>query len=393
MLDMSGAVFTEELVLLSWADSVSLSFSKNIIAEFLVGSLDTSSLPLLGILTVAWPEGQVDVVLVLVVLGGKASLGVLVLDSVTVDDESLGLVGIGELSDNEGSTWLDVLTGKVGNGKVSLGENSDGGGSLIHDEPGSPVLWLLLELQNEVFSVLLLGEIDVSLTLGLEVDGESLLGEVWLSLGGISSNLSEVLEWVLVASPPLEWRHILVLSVDHQASLGFVGNSSLINSKLLIISNLLVQNSSENSSVTCLHTLTHLVGESKVSLTGESDCLGSLVVQEDGVSWVSLFLNLGNSIDSDFLLGHEDLSLGLAVEDKEEWLVVWVGLIINRDVWDGFVIILLSGIHVISLGLRLGRLGGLLLLLSCFLLLGNWVGIKVDLRLNKRMVFSLGATH
>lgn len=134
-LDMSDAVHSEVLVLLAWALSVSLSLDGLVLAELLVFSLHDLSVPLLGLLAGAWPEVDVDLVLVLSILSGEASVGLLVLDLLTLDGNLLGEVLLVVLSHNEGSTSLDSLTGLGGDGKMRLNEKSDGVGSLVHDEP------------------------------------------------------------------------------------------------------------------------------------------------------------------------------------------------------------------------------------------------------------------
>lgn len=68
-LDMSDAMFTKELVLLAWALSVSLLLDDFVLAEILIVSLHDLSVPLLGLLAGAWPEIDVDAILVFIVLG------------------------------------------------------------------------------------------------------------------------------------------------------------------------------------------------------------------------------------------------------------------------------------------------------------------------------------
>ncbi len=113
-LDMSRALWSEVLVVLAWALSVSLLVLGDLFAELLVASLDGDSLPLLGVLSVsAWPEGKVNLILVLVVGGGQASLGLLVLNLLAVDDNWLGSILDVVGSHDHSGTWLDSLSGSV----------------------------------------------------------------------------------------------------------------------------------------------------------------------------------------------------------------------------------------------------------------------------------------
>lgn len=315
-LNVSDAVLAKEDISLTWASSVSATVLGDILAKLIIASLDWDSSPLLGLLAVAWPEVETNVVLVLVVGSGEASLGLGVLDSVAVDINLLGSVLGVVLSHNKWGTWLDVLAGKVADSKMWLSVESDGSRFLVHNEPGSPVV-LLSELEHEVLAVLLLGEVDVSSTGGFSLDLESVLVEINLGLLLGLLFLSEILgslAWSAV--PPLEGSHILDVSLDLEASLSLIGDPVRGNSDNLILGDLSVHNSSEDSFMAWLESLVHSVSECEVSLALESNGHGSLVIEEEGVSWMGVLLDLSNSIDADFLLGHEHLLSSLVLHDN-----------------------------------------------------------------------------
>lgn len=98
-----------------------------------------------------------------------------------------------------------------------------------------PVFWLLSDLEGEIITLLLLGEVDVSLTLSVKSDEESLFEEVWLSLVLVLFLLHEGLSsFALVACPPLEGSHVGVLTIDIKAFLTLVMNVLFAHNKNLI---------------------------------------------------------------------------------------------------------------------------------------------------------------
>lgn len=134
-LDMSDAMVSKELVLFAWALSVSLLLDDFVLAEILIVSLYDLSVPLLGLLAGAWPEIDVDAVLVFIVLGCKASVRFLVLDPLTLDNNLLGDISLRVFSQDKCRTSLNSLSGLTTDGKLWLGVESNGVGSLVHDEP------------------------------------------------------------------------------------------------------------------------------------------------------------------------------------------------------------------------------------------------------------------
>jgi hypothetical protein len=74
LLNASNAVLAEVLVSLAWAISISATGLDEVFAELFIVSLNLDSQPLLGVLAIAQPVVQADVVLVFVVSGREASL-------------------------------------------------------------------------------------------------------------------------------------------------------------------------------------------------------------------------------------------------------------------------------------------------------------------------------
>lgn len=59
----------------------------------------------------------------------------LVLDPLTLDNNLLGDISLRVFSQDKRRTSLDSLSGLTTDGKLWLGVESDGVGSLVHDEP------------------------------------------------------------------------------------------------------------------------------------------------------------------------------------------------------------------------------------------------------------------
>jgi len=106
-LNMSDAVQAKELIFLTWANSVSLSFLDCILAKLLIVTLNNLSCPLCGLLSRAWPVVDVDGVFVFRVSGGKASLALQVLNFLSVELNWLRHIIFVVFSENEILSWLD----------------------------------------------------------------------------------------------------------------------------------------------------------------------------------------------------------------------------------------------------------------------------------------------
>jgi hypothetical protein len=141
--NMSDAVSSEEFILLAWADSISLSILNDVFAELSVASFNFNSDPLLTLLAGAWPELDVVKVLVFTVGWLEASLALLVFNLLSNKHNWLGDILSIVLSHDQWLAWLDALTSHNTDSKVSLDEESNGLGSLVHNEPCSPDLVVL----------------------------------------------------------------------------------------------------------------------------------------------------------------------------------------------------------------------------------------------------------
>ena len=119
--------------------------------------------PVLGWVLVASPEHEGVLVLVLVVGHGEALL-VSVNDVIVVNPDFLiSLLLVSSHGDHLAllhSLLALVLRVLVGESECSVGVESDGSGSLVNNEQGSPVLDILGDLHDVVVSVLLLGHED-----------------------------------------------------------------------------------------------------------------------------------------------------------------------------------------------------------------------------------------
>jgi len=297
--------------------------------------------PGLGWVLVAVPPGEQGLVLVLVVLGGQA-LSSLVND-LLVSEADLHLIGLSlELSEHDVLSSLESvlwhLGDLVGQSKCFVGVESDGLGSLVNDEHGSPVVEVVGDLQNDVFSLLLLRGVDLSSSLHVGNDLE--WSVIKLSLDLLcwdSTEFLPVLGWVLVAMPPHEEGLVLVeVVLGGQALLLLVGQSEdfllagILEDEVSLVSTL-GELSEGNGLAELVGTI--LVGKGEGSVGVKSDRLGSLVVDEPGSPVVDSFLDLDDVVVSVLLGSHEESSSSLHCHLKVEfllvlWLLVWLGLLL-----------------------------------------------------------------
>lgn len=296
--------------------------------------------PLLGWVLVALPPGEESLILVGKVSGGQALLD-LVGDLVLVVDNPFLVNGSHELSEAHSLTHLESilldLGEGVGDGKMFVGVKSDRLGSLVHDEEGSPVVHILGDLESHIWAILLLADVDLSVSWHARLNEEWDLP--WLALELLLWDLEHsvpVLSWVLVALPPHQEVLILVLVVlGSQALLGLVddGEDSLLSSFLDV--NVVLINSSgvlsEGNGLSDVESVVSVsVGESKRSVGIESDGSGSSVLDEPGSPVVDSSLDLDNFVWAVLLGAHVDSSLSLHGELKVEllaplWLLEWLG--------------------------------------------------------------------
>jgi len=315
--------------------------------ELLLWDLE-EPLPMLGWVLVAVPPHEEVLILVLVVLGGEALLGLVEdgensLLGAFLDLKVVLIDGSGVLSEGNGLADVEsVVAVSVGESERSVGIESNGLGSGIHDEPGSPVVDSSLELADFVWSVLLGAHVDSSVALHVELEVELLaplwlsewLGELLLDLVGSSgddflnswlSGLShllldghshdvEVLEWSLSASLPGQWGVWSEVNVSKAELSPLVELSLDLASEPLVLLGELVLEESDTGWGSVLLRL-ELEGEGEVSLMEQSERLRSLV-PEPSLEWV---LGVEGLVDDDLLVRQSSDDLG--VSDGVLWSV------------------------------------------------------------------------